>query len=310
MTTSKTVRQLKSKVLISALLSVAAGPQVAPVPAAAPPPAQKAAPAPAPAAAPTSPAAKPATPAVAKPATPAVAKPAATTTTQPAGPVAATKPGTPAATPDVKPTDGPFTLAQATAGLVGNGALRAAIEVEQGGKALGTLRCELYADKAPLTVANFVGLARGVRPFRDPHSEKWLKKPLFDGSQFHRTVPDFMIQTGDTWCYSDVYCGGRHGAGDPGYAIPDEIRDDLRFDRVGRMGMAQRGSTNSGGSQFFITDKDTPWLNGSHTIFGQCEPVDLIHTIANVETLRLDVPKVPVRIKRVTVSRQPAPINK
>lgn len=297
------IKQLTSKVMISALISVA-GSAAAQAPAPAKAPAPPAAPAARPAAPVAAPAAKPA----AAPVAPA-AKPV-NPIAQPAGPVAATKPGTPAATPDVKPTDGPFTLAQATAGLVGNGPLRAAIEVEQGGKALGTLRCELYADKAPLAVANFVGLARGVRPFRDPHSEKWVKKPLFDGNQFHRAVPDFMIQTGDTWCFNDVYCGGRHGAGDPGYAIPDEIREELRFDRVGRLGMALRGSSNSAGSQFFITDKETPWLNGSHTIFGQCEPVDLIHNIANVETLRLDVPKVPVRIKRVTVSRAPAPVNK
>lgn len=288
------IKKLQSKVMISALLSVAAGPVTAQ-----------------PVAAPASP--KVAAPVAAPAAKPAAVAPALKPTnpiTPPAGPVAATKPGTPAATPDVKPTDGPFTLAQATAGMVGNGALRAAIEVEQNGKAMGTLRCELFADKAPLAVANFVGLARGVRPFRDPHNEKWVKKPLFDGNQFHRSVPEFMIQSGDTWCFNDGYCGGRHGAGDPGYAIPDEIRDELRFDRVGRMAMALRGSSNSAGSQFFITDKDTPWLNGSHTIFGQCEPVDLIHTIANVETQRLDVPKVPVRIKRVTVSRQPAPVNK
>ena len=275
-------------------LSVAAGPQ-------APPPAPAAAPAPKAAGLPA-PVPKPVLPA------PKLAVPAAVPLAKPVVPPAAGgKPGVPA---EVTPIEGPYTLAQATAGLVGTAPLRAVIDVEKEGKPLGTLRCELFADKAPLAVANFVGLARGLRPFRDPHVGKWVKKPLFDGNQFHRVIPDFMIQAGDTWCFADQYCGGRHGAGDPGYAIPDEIREDLRFDRAGRLGMALRGAPNTSGSQFFITDRDTPWLNGSHTIFGQCEPAALIHTIATVEAGRLDVPAPSVFIKRVTISRQQPLANK
>jgi peptidyl-prolyl cis-trans isomerase A (cyclophilin A) len=206
---------------------------------------------------------------------------------------------------EVQPETGPFTLEKATQGLPGNGPLRASIEVEQGGKPLGTLRCELFADKAPLTVANFVGLARGLRAFRDPRTEKWQKKPLYDGNQLHRLIPGFMIQGGDPYCVGDPYCAGRHGAGDPGFSVPDEIRPELQFDRGGRLAMALRGDKNTAGSQFFITERETPWLNGTHTIFGQCEPLDVVQTISHLETGRMDLPKQMVMIKRVVVSRQP-----
>jgi peptidyl-prolyl cis-trans isomerase A (cyclophilin A) len=212
-----------------------------------------------------------------------------------------------AAAPSAAPEGGPpFTLAQATQGLPGNGVLRATIEVEQAGKWLGTLRCELYTDKTPQTVANFVGLARGLRPFHDPRSGQWVRRSLYDGNQFHRLIPDFLIQGGDPLCLIDPRCSGRQGAGDPGYAIPDEIRDDLRFDRGGRLGMALRGGANTAGSQFFITERETPWLNGSHTVFGQCEPIEVVRAIAGLPTQALDVPKEPVRIKRILISRQPA----
>lgn len=204
---------------------------------------------------------------------------------------------------DAKPVEPPFTLAQATQGLPGNGALRATMDIEQSGKPLGTLRCDLFADKAPIAVANFVGLARGVRTYRDPATGKQMRRPFYDGNQLHRLIPDFMIQGGDPYCLTDLNCSGRTGSGDPGYALPDEIRDDLRFDRGGRLAMAVRGAPNTAGSQFFITERDTPWLNGSHTIFGDCQPVELIHTLSRLETKGLDVPTVPVIIKRVVITR-------
>lgn len=205
---------------------------------------------------------------------------------------------------DAKPAEPPpFTLAQATQGLAGNGALRATLEIEQNGKPFGTIRCDLFADKAPIAVANFVGLARGTRPYRDPASGKQMKRPFYDGNQIHRVIPDFMIQGGDPYCLVDASCSGRPGAGDPGYALPDEIRDDLRFDRGGRLAMAARGAPNTAGSQFFITERDTPWLNGAHTIFGDCQPTDVIHALSRLETKGLDVPTVPVYIKRVIITR-------
>lgn len=202
-----------------------------------------------------------------------------------------------------------FSLAQATQGLPVALPLRATLEVEQNGKALGTLRCELFADKAPLTVANFVGLARGLRPFREPGSGTWVKRPFYEGNHFHRIIPDFLIQAGDPLC-QQASCGGRPGTGDPGYALPEEIRDDLRFDRVGRLGMARRDAPHTAGSQFFITDRETPWLNGTHTVFGQCEPAEFIHTLARIETQALDMPKVPVRVKHVVISRQQGFLSK
>lgn len=254
---------------------------------------------------PATPAAAQAAPAKAPPpvAAPAPVKtvPAAPAKAMPVVPPAAGKAA--AVLPDAaKAEAAPFTLLQATQGLPGNGPLRATIDVEQGGKPLGTLRCELFSDKTPLTVANFVGLARGTRPHRDPRSEKSIKTPLYDGNQFHRLIPELLIQGGDPNC-ADANCLGQHGIGDPGYKIPDEIRDELRFDRGGRLGMALRGEPGTGGSQFFITAREMPWLNGNHTVFGQCEPLDTIRAISNLETGALDVPKVPVRIKRVVISR-------
>lgn len=232
-----------------------------------------------------------------------------------APPAAAAKPTPPAAAPGAAKADAagtgaatagaaPFTLAQATQGLKGTGGYTAQIELEQGGGALPTLRCELFADKTPIAVANFIGLARGVRPFKDPATSQWVKRPLYDKTWMHRLVPDYIIQGGDPYCQVMNDCGGRYGTGDPGYAIADEPRDDLRFDRPGRLAMANKGP-GTAGSQFFITDRETPWLNGAYTIFGQCDPVDGIHTIARLETTIGDVPKVPVVIKRIVIGRKP-----
>lgn len=218
---------------------------------------------------------------------------------------------------DAKPPEPVFTLAQATQGLPGTGALRATMDFEQSGKPLGTLRCDLFADKTPIAVANFVGLARGVRPYRDPTLNKEMKRPFYDGNQLHRLIPDFMIQGGDPYCNGDANCRGRHGAGDPGYTIPDEIRGDLRFDRGGRLAMASRGAPGTAGSQFFITETAAPWLTGAHTIFGDCQPVELVRSLDRLETKGLDVPVTPIYIKRVVISRAggapavpPAPASK
>src|SRR5436190_52230 len=94
---------------------------------------------------------------------------------------------------DDDPAKGHFTLEQATKGLAGSGPLQAKIETT-----LGTLTCDLFDKQAPITVANFVGLARGTRPWKDPKTGKWVeKKPLYDGLTFHRVIPGFMIQGGD-----------------------------------------------------------------------------------------------------------------
>jgi len=120
----------------------------------------------------------------------------------------------------------------------------------------GNITVELFYKKAPITVANFISLAEGKNPFVTV--EKLKGKPFFDGLKFHRVIADFMIQGGDP---------SGNGSGGPGYSFKDEITDS-KFDKGGILAMANAGpSTN--GSQFFITHKETPWLNGKHTIYGQ-----------------------------------------
>jgi peptidyl-prolyl cis-trans isomerase A (cyclophilin A) len=192
------------------------------------------------------------------------------------------------------PAKGKFTIEEATKGLSGAGPLTAKIETTQ-----GTFTCELYEKQAPTTVANFVGLARGLRPFKDP-SGKWVKKPFYDGLIFHRVIPGFMIQGGDPL---------GSGIGNPGYQFDDEISPDLKFDKPGLLAMAnagQRDGHGTNGSQFFITEGMPAYLNGRHTIFGLCEPVSLVSKITGVERGARDKPVKDVVIKKVTISRAKA----
>jgi peptidyl-prolyl cis-trans isomerase A (cyclophilin A) len=196
-----------------------------------------------------------------------------------AKPVATVKPS------EDDPLKGKWTLADATKGLTGGKQLTASIETS-----MGTLECKLFSDKAPLTVANFVGLARGTRPWKTPEG-KWEKKPAYDGTIFHRIIKGFMIQGGDP---------KKNGQGEPGYVIPDEVWEDANHDRPGQLCMANRGP-NTNGAQFFITDEPALNLDGGYTIFGECGPVDKIHEIAAVETER-DRPKTQVDIKSIKIS--------
>jgi len=192
------------------------------------------------------------------------------------------------------PAKGNFTIDQATKGLTGSGALMAKIETN-----IGTINCELFEKQAPKTVANFVGLARGVRPFKDPKSGKWEKKPFYDGLIFHRVIPGFMIQGGDP---------EGTGRGNPGYAFDDEIAPELKFDKPGQLAMANAGKRDghgTNGSQFFITDQGNPpaYLTGKHSIFGQCEPVAVVSKIAGVAVGPGNRPETEVVMKKVTISR-------
>jgi peptidyl-prolyl cis-trans isomerase A (cyclophilin A) len=187
-----------------------------------------------------------------------------------------------------------ITVEEATKGMKGQGALMAKIEIEQSGKPLGTFSCELFDKQAPKTVANFVGLARGTRPFFDEKTKAWVKgKPFYDGLTFHRVIPDFMIQGGDP---------KGTGTGNPGYKFEDEFVDTLKMDKPGVLAMANAGPATNG-SQFFITEKATAWLTGRHTIFGQCEPTDLVTKITHVPKGPRDMPNDAVIIKHVTISR-------
>lgn len=177
-------------------------------------------------------------------------------------------------------------MAQATEGLAGSGALVAEIETS-----LGTFSCNLLSEEAPLTVANFVGLARGTRDFWDPVRAQWTKRPFYDGSVFHRVIPDFMIQGGDVL---------RSGRGGTGYEFRDENVNG--HNAAGQLCMANRGPNTNGG-QFFITEAPRAHLDGSYSIFGRCTPTELVGRIARVPRNSADRPEQPVFIRHVRVRR-------
>jgi peptidyl-prolyl cis-trans isomerase A (cyclophilin A) len=139
----------------------------------------------------------------------------------------------------------------------------------------GDLHCTLFEKQTPVTVENFIGLSDGTKDWKNPVSGASKKGvPLYDGTIFHRVIPNFMIQGGDP---------AGNGSGDPGYKFKDEIVSTLTFDRPGRLAMANSGP-GTNGSQFFITEVPTPHLNGHHTIFGQCDAaaVALVKQIARM----------------------------
>ncbi len=184
------------------------------------------------------------------------------------------------------PIQGKFSLADAIGGLTGKGKLIAEIKTD-----LGKLECELYDDRAPITVANFIGLARGLRPFKDPE-KNWVKKHAYDGTTFHRVIKGFMIQGGDP---------AGSGAGEPGYVIPDEVWDGAYHHERGLICMANRGP-NTNGMQFFIMDGSAPHLDSGYTIFGKCGPEAVIEKIANSE-VQGDRAVKPPKIEKVTIRR-------
>ncbi len=161
----------------------------------------------------------------------------------------------------------------------------------------GKLTCTLFPKQAPETVANFVGLASGTKDWKNPVSHATKHGvPLYDGTIFHRVIPNFMIQSGDP---------AGNGSGDPGYAFKDEIVPTLTFDRPGRLAMANSGP-NTNGSQFFITEVPTPHLNGKHTIFGQCDSatVALVKEIARKpRDPNSDRPFNPVKVNHITIQQ-------
>jgi peptidyl-prolyl cis-trans isomerase A (cyclophilin A) len=159
----------------------------------------------------------------------------------------------------------------------------------------GTLRCTLFEKETPETVANFIGLANGTKDWKDPVSGSTKHGvPLYDGTIFHRVIPNFMIQGGDP---------AGNGSGDPGYKFKDEIVPTLLFDQPGRLAMANSGPATNG-SQFFITEVPTPHLNGRHTIFGQCDDasVELVKQMARIaRDPSSDRPFRPLKIKHISI---------
>jgi len=168
----------------------------------------------------------------------------------------------------------------------------------------GKLTCTLFPKQAPETVANFIGLATGTKDWTDPKTgQKKHGVPLYNGTIFHRVIPNFMIQGGDPL---------GNGTGDPGYKFKDEFSPDLTFDQPGRLAMANSGPATNG-SQFFITEVPTPHLTNRHTIFGQCTPesVELVKEIARrPRDERTDRPFQDVKINSITITGPGAPVAK
>jgi peptidyl-prolyl cis-trans isomerase A (cyclophilin A) len=166
---------------------------------------------------------------------------------------------------------------------------------------MGRITCQFYAKQAPKAVANFIGLATGQKDYTDPKTHKTVHgKPYYDGTTFHRVIPEFMIQGGDPT---------GTGMGDPGYAFEDEIDPNLNFDRPGRLAMANSGP-NTNGAQFFVTEQAYDTLNQHYTLFGQCDDasVDVVKAIARVDRDADDKPKTPVTLDKVTIVPEGAPL--
>jgi peptidyl-prolyl cis-trans isomerase A (cyclophilin A) len=162
---------------------------------------------------------------------------------------------------------------------------------------LGPVVIRLFPDHAPKTVRNFLELAEGGKQWTHPETGQSTTDKLYDGTIFHRVIPDFMIQGGDPL---------GSGRGGPGYKFADEFHPDLRFDRPYLLAMANSGP-GTNGSQFFITVGATPWLNGKHTIFGEVvQGSDVVDKISRVKTGSQDRPADDVIIESVTVERGPA----
>jgi peptidyl-prolyl cis-trans isomerase A (cyclophilin A) len=166
----------------------------------------------------------------------------------------------------------------------------------------GKMTCTLFPDKAPIGVANFIGLASGTKDWKNPVSKATKHGvPLYDGTIFHRVIPGFMIQGGDP--------AGTGSGADPVAPFKNEISKDLLFDQPGRLAYANAGpGTNT--SQFFITEvpftgQQASALNGNYTIFGQCDEasVALVKQIAAMSRDANDRPYRPIRINHITIQK-------
>ena len=160
----------------------------------------------------------------------------------------------------------------------------------------GDIRVELYPNQAPKTVANFVELAEGGREWTDPRTGQKTTAKLYDGTQFHRVIPNFMIQGGDPL---------GTGTGGPGYRFADEPHPELTFSEPYLLAMANAGP-NTNGSQFFITVANTDWLNFKHTIFGKVADADsrgVVDAIASTTTGSQDRPVDEVIVESVAIER-------
>jgi peptidyl-prolyl cis-trans isomerase A (cyclophilin A) len=159
---------------------------------------------------------------------------------------------------------------------------------------MGDIVIQLFDDKAPKTVANFADLASGAKEWTDPKTREKVKRPLYNGTIFHRVIPGFMIQGGDPL---------GNGTGGPGYRFEDEFHTDLKHSKAGILSMANAGP-NTNGSQFFITHKATPFLDGRHSVFGEVvKGQNVVDAIGNVSRDFRDRPIKDVALQEVVISR-------
>jgi peptidyl-prolyl cis-trans isomerase A (cyclophilin A) len=175
------------------------------------------------------------------------------------------------------------------ASVPGTGRLYAEIQTS-----MGNVTCELFDTLVPNTVANFVGLASGLKTYTDVATGQQTRGRFYDGLTFHRVIPNFMIQGGDP---------AGNGTGGPGYQFEDEFHPTLRHDRPGILSMANAGA-NTNGSQFFITEGPTPHLDNRHSVFGACEPLETLQAIARVPSNPANRPLAPVTITTIAFSRR------
>ena len=159
----------------------------------------------------------------------------------------------------------------------------------------GSIVCRLFETEAPKTVANFDELAEGKRDWKDSVSGKKGPGPLYDGTIFHRVIPQFMIQGGDP---------SGTGMGGPGYKFEDETKGSAhKFDKTGKLAMANSGP-NTNGSQFFLTVAATPWLTGNHTIFGEIvEGQDVADKISTLARNGQDRPNKDVVVETIKIEK-------
>jgi len=156
----------------------------------------------------------------------------------------------------------------------------------------GPIRVRLFPDTAPKTVENFIGLATGGKPWRNPTTGTQEQGSLYEGTIFHRVIPNFMIQGGDPL---------GTGTGGPGYQFADEFHPELQFDRPYLLAMANAGP-GTNGSQFFITTVPTPHLNRRHTIFGEViQGQEVVDQISHTQTDGRDRPVKDVVLDSVVI---------
>ncbi len=209
----------------------------------------------------------------------------------PADEAVADEAATEAAADDVRhdvPPLGSETTEEILASFEGDGTLYAVVTTS-----MGEFQCELFEDEAPNTVANFAGLAMGLKTYLDADRQP-SRSHFYDGLIFHRVIPNFMIQGGDPT---------GTGMGGPGYQFEDEFHPTRRHDGAGVLSMANAGP-NTNGSQFFITEVATPHLNDRHSVFGRCNPGALVTTIANVPTGPANRPLQDVTIDSIRIERR------